>query len=64
MSDASFTMFPHEPLLRWEYADIDALLLWATHTGMSDLCLCSGSPAWMRLHGVWRVVSPRPISAV
>lgn len=63
MTDASFAMFPHEPLLRWEYADIDALLLWATHTGMSDLCLCSGSPAWMRLHGAWRAVSQRPISA-
>lgn len=63
MTDAPFAMFPHEPLLRWEYADIDALLLWATHTGMSDLCLCSGSPAWMRLHGAWRAVSQRPISA-
>ena len=63
MTDVPFAMFPHEPLLRWEYADIDALLLWATHTGMSDLCLCSGSPAWMRLHGEWQAVSQRPISA-
>lgn len=63
MTDASLPLFPHEPLLRWEYADIDALLLWATQAGMSDLCLCSGSPAWMRLHGEWRAVSQRPISA-
>ena len=63
MTDAPLALFPHEPLLRWEYADIDALLLWATRAGMSDLCLCSGSPAWMRLHGEWRAVSQRPISA-
>ncbi|MBD8896174.1 Flp pilus assembly complex ATPase component TadA [Desulfovibrio desulfuricans] len=60
MEDA---LFPHEPPLRWEYTDINALLIWATLKGMSDLLLCSGSPAWMRLHGKWRTVSTRPISA-
>jgi defect-in-organelle-trafficking protein DotB len=56
-------MYPNEPRIRWEHADINALLLWATHRGMSDLLLRSGSPAWMRLHGAWRVVTSRAITA-
>ncbi len=55
--------YPHEPRIRWEYTDINALLLWATQQGMSDLCLCSGSAAWMRLHGTWRPVSQKIITA-
>ena len=56
-------MYPDEPRIRWDYTDINALLLWATHAGMSDLCLRSGSPAWMRLNGVWRLATLRPITA-
>ncbi len=56
-------LYPDEPRIRWDYADINALLLWATHCGMSDLCLRSGSPAWMRLNGIWRRVTTRPITA-
>lgn len=56
------SLYPHEPCIRWEYADINALLIWATGQGMSDLCLRSNSPAWIRLHGVWRAVTQRAIS--
>ena len=56
-------LYPQEPPIRWEYRDIDSLLLWGTHLGMSDMLLRSGSPAWMRLHGKWRCVSRRPITA-
>jgi defect-in-organelle-trafficking protein DotB len=56
-------LYPDEPRLRWDHADINALLLWATHCGMSDLLLRSGSPAWMRLHGQWRAVTSRVITA-
>ena len=56
-------MYPHEPPIRWEYKEIDALLLWGTHCGMSDMLLRSGAPAWMRLHGRWRSVTKRPITA-
>ena len=30
---------------------------------MSDLCLRSGLPAWMRHNGIWRPVTQRPITA-
>ena len=56
-------LFPFEPPLRWEHGQIDELLLWGTHAGMSDMLLQSGDPAWMRLHGHWRRVSERPITA-
>ncbi len=59
----SQAFYPHEPRIRWEYTDINALLLWATQQGMSDLYLCSGSAAWMRLHGTWRPVSQKIITA-
>lgn len=55
-------IYPHEPRIRWDYATINELLLWGTHCGMSDLCLRSGLPAWMRLHGIWRRVTQRPIT--
>ena len=54
--------YPDEPRIRWDYADINALLLWATHCGMSDLCLRSGSLAWMRLNGIWHPVTCRTIT--
>lgn len=57
------TFYPQEPRIRWEYTDIDALLLWATKRGMSDLCLRSGLPAWIRLNGVWQAVTERAITA-
>lgn len=60
---ATVGMYPDEPRIRWDYTDINALLLWATHCGMSDLCLRSGSLAWMRLNGIWRPVTERTISA-
>lgn len=56
-------LYPHEPPIRWEHKEIDALLLWGTHCGMSDMLLRSGAPAWMRLHGRWRSVTRRPITA-
>lgn len=56
-------LFPFEPSLRWEHGQLDELLLWGTHAGMSDMLLQSGDPAWMRLHGHWRRVSERPITA-
>ena len=52
-----------EPRIRWEYQDINQLLLWGTSQGMSDLLLRSGGPAWMRLHGAWQQVTKRNISA-
>ena len=60
---ATVGMYPDEPRIRWDYTDINALLLWATNSGMSDLCLRSGGPAWMRLNGVWRSITQRPITA-
>ena len=58
----SGNVYPAEPRIRWDYLQINELLLWATHSGMSDLCLRSGLPAWMRLNGVWRQVTQRPIT--
>lgn len=55
-------LYPKEPRIRWDYAAINELLLWATHCGMSDLCLRSGLPAWMRLNGLWRLVTQRAIT--
>lgn len=55
-------MYPHEPRIRWDYTAINDLLLWATHCGMSDLCLRSGLPVWMRLNGIWRLVTQRAIT--
>ena len=55
-------LYPNEPRIRWDYAAINELLLWATHCGMSDLCLRSGLPAWMRLNGIWRLVTQRAIT--
>lgn len=56
-------LYPKEPAIRWEYKEIDDLLLWGTKLGMSDMLLRSGSPAWMRVHGNWRPASRRPITA-
>jgi defect-in-organelle-trafficking protein DotB len=56
-------LYPEEPRIRWESADIDKLLLWATELGMSDMKLFSGGLAWMRLHGVWRPVTKRAITS-
>ena len=58
----SGNVYPAEPRIRWDYLQINELLLWATHSGMSDLCLRSGLPAWMRLNGAWRQVTQRPIT--
>ena len=55
------TFYPDEPVIRWDSASINKLLLWAAQLGMSDLCLCSGKPAWMRLNGEWKKVTRRPI---
>ena len=55
-------LYPNEPRIRWDYTAINDLLLWATHCGMSDLCLRSGLPAWMRLNGLWRLVTQRAIT--
>lgn len=54
--------YPNEPRLRWEHTDFNDLLLWGTNLGMSDLCLRSGLPAWIRLNGVWKPVTERPIT--
>lgn len=61
MSDTLIYM--NEPKIRWEYNDINDLLLWATNLGMSDLLLRSGGPAWMRLNGQWRKITERIITA-
>ena len=55
--------YPAEPRIRWDYTDINSLLLWATNHGMSDLLLRSGGVAWMRLHGVWLPVTGKTITA-
>lgn len=60
---AAAQFYPDEPRIRWDHTDINALLLWATSKGMSDLCLRSGIPAWMRLNGVWQQVTQRAITA-
>lgn len=54
----SIGLYPAEPRIRWDYSQLNDLLLWATHSGMSDLCLRSGLPPWMRLNGAWRQVTP------
>jgi defect-in-organelle-trafficking protein DotB len=55
-------IYAHEPPIRWSVPDFNELLRWSTHSGMSDLDLCSGSRAWMRLDGLWRAVTDRPIT--
>lgn len=55
-------LYPNEPKIRWEYTDINELLLWGTRMGMSDLCLRSGLPAWMRINGVWLCVTQHGIT--
>ncbi len=60
---ADVIMYPHEPRIRWEAAQFNDMLLWATHNGMSDIQLCSGHPVWVRKDGVWQCVSVRPITA-
>ena len=55
-------LYPDEPRIRWDDATINNLLLWGTNSGMSDMALCSGSRAWMRLHGKWLPVTQRPIT--
>lgn len=55
--------YPREPKLRWEHTDINDLLLWGTNLGMSDLCLRSGLPVWMRLNGIWSPITEKPITA-
>ena len=55
--------YPYEPEFRWDHNEINDLLLWGTHSGMSDMLLRSGDPAWMRLDGVWRPVTEHPITA-
>lgn len=55
--------YPKEPRIRWDYSDINALLLWGAEQGMSDMLLRSGGPAWMRLHGCWRPATQRAITA-
>lgn len=42
---------------------MNQLLLWGTNLGMSDLCLRSGLPAWMRLNGAWQPVTERGITS-
>lgn len=54
--------YPYEPRIRWDHGEFNNLLLWATQRGMSDLCLRSGLPAWMRLNGTWRPVTKKAIS--
>ncbi len=56
-------LYPNEPRIRWEHTDLNDLLLWGSHSGMSDLALRSGDRAWMRVHGIWRAVTERAISA-
>jgi len=55
--------YPNEPRVRWDHADLNEFLLWACKLGMSDMLLRSGTKAWMRLHGLWRAVTDRSISA-
>jgi defect-in-organelle-trafficking protein DotB len=56
-------MYPHEPEIRWHSADINGLLLWGSAGGMTDLLLCSGNRAWMKLDGIWRAVTERSVTA-
>lgn len=56
-------MYPTEPRIRWDFNDINNLLLWGASEGMSDLLLRSANPAWMRLHGTWRAITERNITA-
>ena len=60
MTEVAF--YPDEPRIRWDHTDINALLLWGTNSGMSDLCLRSGIPVWMRLNGIWRPVTRKAIT--
>ena len=55
-------MYPYEPRIRWETAQINELLLWATGGGMSDIQLCSSQPVWVRKDGIWQRVTTRPIT--
>lgn len=54
--------FPGEPRANWCKADMDALLLWACEIGASDICMTSGQPAWVRLHGRWTAATKKQIS--
>ncbi|WCB45683.1 type IV pilus twitching motility protein PilT [Nitratidesulfovibrio vulgaris] len=56
-------LYQKEPRVSWDALAINDLLLWGTNSSMSDMALLSGSPAWMRLHGKWRAVTQRPITA-
>ena len=56
-------LYPNEPRVRWDHNDLNDLLLWGSHSGMSDLALRSSDRAWMRLYGIWRAVTERTISA-
>lgn len=62
MSEA-LGIYQKEPRVSWDALAINDLLLWGTNSSMSDMALLSGSPAWMRLHGKWRAVTQRPITA-
>lgn len=56
-------LYPTAPRIRWEHTDLNDLLLWGSHSGMSDLILRSSDRAWMRVYGIWRAVTDRSISA-
>ena len=56
-------LYPREPRVRWEHTDLNDLLLWGSHSGMSDLSLRSSDRAWMRVYGIWQPVSERAISS-
>ncbi len=60
--DTANNHYPHEPRIRWDDTSINNLLLWATHQGMSDLCLRSNSPVWIRRHGQWSKITERSIT--
>jgi defect-in-organelle-trafficking protein DotB len=56
-------LFPNEPRIRWDHSELNDLLLWAFKSGMSDMCLRSGDKVWIRLHGRWRSITERAITA-
>ena len=62
MTSAEVAHFPAEPRANWMGTDMDALLLWACEIGASDICVTSGQPAWVRVHGQWIAATRRPVS--
>ena len=53
--------FPDEPLTTWTIDDFHRLLLWGITKKMADLEIRSEDRAWVRIYGIWRPATVRPL---